>query len=509
MLNLVVFSKDRACQLDLLLRSLRTHLAWLDPGEISVLYAHSTAPYARGYETVRALHPGVRFVAEADAASFRDATLALVDTARPLTTFLVDDDVLLAGFSLDDPELARLATRPELACVSLRLAPRIDYCYSLDRPAPPPELDADRTWAWPGAPGDWAYPMSLDGHVFRTVELLPLLEQLPFSNPNSLEAVLAEHPLPLPRSGCYEEPRLLNVPANRVQDTAPNRHGSIPAELLNDRFLAGERIAAASLDGVVNRAPHHELDYVFEPYAAPAAAPAPVPLRRGRPRAQVGLLVIATADYLPFATEMIESARTHLLPGHRIVPFLFSDGLLGDRVGFPAATLYRYHVFCEHRERLAAMDYLFYADADMLFVDRVGEEILGRLVATAHPGYVGTRGTYEDRPESTACVAPGEGEHYFCGGFNGGEAGAFLGLAETIAARIDTDDRNGIVAVWHDESHLNRYLVDNPPETILSPSYCYPEVLHPHYRALWPVSYPPKLVALDKSSGRRRLVRAA
>ena len=61
------------------------------------------------------------------------------------------------------------------------------------------------------------------------------------------------------------------------------------------------------------------------------------------------------------------------------------------------------------------------------------------------------------------------------GGFVGGRRDLFLELAETIAATIDRDEEAGLVALWHDESHLNRALIDSPPFLNLTPSYCYPD----------------------------------
>jgi glycosyl transferase family 6 len=510
-INLVVFSKDRPAQLELLLRSIRTHLAGWQSCPISILYAGDGGRADDGYDVVRYLNPEFRWERENEARSFKQHTLSLVDPQHPLTAFLVDDDVFRAPVSLADAPFRQLADDEEIMAVSLRLDPAMDYCYSEDGPARPPAFESRHVWRWPGAPGDWGYPMSLDGHVFRTEAILPLLEEHEWFNPNSLEDALFRHPLPQPKLCCYSRSRLVNVPANRVQDTAPNRHAGVDAAVLNERFLAGERIALEPFSGLRPRAPHHEVAYAWErriddlaPPLAPARdeAPAPVAMAQRRP-ATVGLLCIATADYLPWAARMVESAKTHFLPGHDVRPFVFSDGHLGPkRVGFPGATLYRYEVFAEHRRWLEQLDYVFYCDADMLFVDTVGDEVLGRLVGTQHPGYVGLRGTYEDRPESRACVLPDEGERYYCGGFNGGEAAAFLDLSEELAARIAEDDANGVLAVWHDESHLNRYFADNAPEVVLSPSYCYPEIVTPNYREAWPEDYVPRLVALDKHHGR-------
>jgi histo-blood group ABO system transferase len=218
---------------------------------------------------------------------------------------------------------------------------------------------------------------------------------------------------------------------------------------------------------------------------------------------RIGLLVIATQKYIQFVPGLHESVLQHFLKGHKVTLFVFTNGtppsgtvrIPYEHRPWPHSTLMRYHAFSSQRDLLSQMDYLYYCDADMRFVADVGEEILGSLVATVHPGFYDKMPddfTYERRKESTAFVGPGEGSRYFAGGFNGGLTDRFLSMAEDIARRIDIDSSNGIVALWHDESHLNRYLLDHPPTKILSPSYCYPE------SAAWAPPFPPKLVALEK-----------
>lgn len=216
----------------------------------------------------------------------------------------------------------------------------------------------------------------------------------------------------------------------------------------------------------------------------------------------VGLILIATNKYKIFVRPLIDSARSFFLKNSKVTYYLFTDSDefndLGEDViinkiehlPWPFITLYRYKTFVKHKNILSLEDYLFYCDIDMRFVDYVGEEILGDLVSTIHPGFRGGRGTPETNPQSTAFIPPYEELIYYAGGFNGGSASNFLNMAEQIDKNIDIDYQNGIIAIWHDESHLNKFFTNNKPTNVLSPSYCYPES--------WNLDYDKKLLALDK-----------
>lgn len=213
----------------------------------------------------------------------------------------------------------------------------------------------------------------------------------------------------------------------------------------------------------------------------------------------VCLVTVVSGDaYVRYAEELGESADEFFHPDPD-TGFLILEG----REGWPAATLYRYHVLLENEKHLRDFDHVFLVDADMRFEAPVGHEIVRPRVATQHPGYVGIEPDllpYERFTGSAAWVGKGAGSRYYCGGFVGGSSWHFWVMARKIVEWIDQD--NPEYAVWHDESYLNRFLIDHPPFQILPPSYCYPDNDQP-YVNLWPERYERILVALDKSAAER------
>ncbi len=218
--------------------------------------------------------------------------------------------------------------------------------------------------------------------------------------------------------------------------------------------------------------------------------------------------VVSGEAYERYAADLFASAFEFFGPD----PVVAHVALPG-REGWPAATLYRYHVLLEHERVFDGFDHVFLCDADMRFEAPVGSEILHYLVGTQHPGFVGKRALpFERREESAAFVAEPYGRDergryygggcYYAGGFVGGETDAFLWLAREITSGIGADERAEITAVWHDESHLNRRFTHEPPTLVLTPSMCYPDD-DAGYLATWPERYERKLVALDKTPAER------
>jgi len=221
---------------------------------------------------------------------------------------------------------------------------------------------------------------------------------------------------------------------------------------------------------------------------------------------RVAVLYICTGKYNRFFKSFYESAGKYLLCGHEKHFFVFTDQddlsdapdvtlIHRECQGFPTDSLMRFDMFLSIRKQLEAYDYLFFFNANLLFVSPVGEEILPtHLTAVVHPGFYDKpawRYPYERNPLSTAYVEPrGKNYRYFMGSLNGGTTVDYLRLAETCSLNIHTDLAHGIVAIYHDESHLNSYLRQNGC-TPLSPAYACIEGKK--------MPFEPKLILRDKT----------
>ncbi len=228
------------------------------------------------------------------------------------------------------------------------------------------------------------------------------------------------------------------------------------------------------------------------------------------PAMRVALSVIATGKYTRFLCGLLGTAYEFFCPGHDVRILVFSDSAVPKHhqntiviptphEPWPGPTLHRYRTMLRAADTLEGCDYVYYLDVDSRFVRPVGEEVFGDLAATVHYGFCEAprrQWTYETRYASRAHVAPAErGRHYYCGGFQGGRAGIYLAAMRSMAAAIDDDERRGITACWHDESHWNRYLIDHPPDVELSHDYMCPEPWRPDTQ---------RIVIVGKNNGEMR-----
>jgi hypothetical protein len=199
---------------------------------------------------------------------------------------------------------------------------------------------------------------------------------------------------------------------------------------------------------------------------------------------KISINIIATNKYIEFVSDLIQSINEYFFKDCEIFLILYTNNSdfkieLPDRIElfishiehepWPLPTLKRFHYFMKNEDKIRESEYSFYVDADSLFINNVKGSILPQngLIGTIHPCLFNTEGTPERNPSSLAYIPHGSGNRYFCGGFIGGSANAFIAMSSEMIKRIDSDLSNGLIAIWHDESHINRFFFENPPEITL------------------------------------------
>jgi hypothetical protein len=126
------------------------------------------------------------------------------------------------------------------------------------------------TWNWRRCEPhiNFAYPFSLDGHLFHSNQIGEILSNTPdYYDPNSLEGK-GQYNVECLSSymACFQESYVVNTPLNRVQNTCTNRCGKYfghSPEELNARLLAGQRLTLNGMDFDSVIGCHQEIDLVW------------------------------------------------------------------------------------------------------------------------------------------------------------------------------------------------------------------------------------------------------
>jgi hypothetical protein len=267
----IVFSKDRPFQLDAALRSLRAHCVDVDRLIVDVLWRGSTTSFERGYRVLAAEHRHVTFDRQGE---FKSDVLRLTSHATHIM-FVVDDAIFVRDFSVGDA-IAVLDRNQACLGVSLRLGRNTTFSYTADRPQALPAFepigDGFLDWDWTRASANFHYPLEVSSSLYRALDIRPLLMDLDYHNPNTLERRLARSAILLaeqhPRLACFESSRAFSIPANVVQRSIKRNRSSAdpatsPAALMR-RFRSGERLDLGRYSGMVPGAAHQVVAFEYE-----------------------------------------------------------------------------------------------------------------------------------------------------------------------------------------------------------------------------------------------------
>jgi len=287
--QVIIFSKDRAMQLQGNLASLAAFCQEAPSLKVVVLYAASNEAYTNGYRKVKERFRDsleIKWVREQE---FRRDLLRLLGSSgcsngifsrifkwghleceHDFTTLLVDDNLFVSGFSMKTVE-QHLDEEPRSLGFSLRLGKNTTYCYSLNCDQKVPQFrkvhDGVLEFDWTTGEADFGYPLEVSSSTYRTRQLFRLLFWLPFSNPNTLEGSMAKvsrvYKKSRPLIHCFSQSVAFCSPVNKVQKIADNRSGNsveYSTEYLNEIFLNGWQIDVEQLDGFTPNSCHEEIE---------------------------------------------------------------------------------------------------------------------------------------------------------------------------------------------------------------------------------------------------------
>ena len=274
MITSIVFSKNRACQLDLLLSSIEKNFQ--DTDEIFVIYKHTDDLFQKAYDLLVekfSKNKQIKFVLESD---FQEDTIRACSEAKNnYLAFFVDDDIVYRDVSIN--KLLDGAFTENMSCISLRLGDNtvVQDCYT-GQPCIIPDIhnviEKDGgvlfVWNWISLGGrhtNFGYPFSVDGHVYPKEDIIPIIQQYEYDTPNAFEGRFDKNWLK-PDMCCLKTSSVVNTPLNLV-GSSQNRAGEqfgISLEELNNKYVEGFIISLEDMDFSNITGCHQELPITFK-----------------------------------------------------------------------------------------------------------------------------------------------------------------------------------------------------------------------------------------------------
>lgn len=254
MFHLIIWSKDRACQLDLLLRSIQ----WcgIKP-YVSVIYKSSTDEFEKGYDLVNkkyntfdsnfALINQNLYLSK----SFNSATMAEVHSYSNLEYwenigFCTDDTVFYRKFPANPTSFPLLKYNESF---SFRLGLNTllqDYSVGSIQPPLNRYINGGETISWNPQEyhplNNYGYPYSLDLHIYNRSNIQDCLEEFTFKNTNELEGGLSHRRSRITTMTAFKKSLAVNIPMNNMSGMTLSGQTTSCAkstEELNEAFLDG------------------------------------------------------------------------------------------------------------------------------------------------------------------------------------------------------------------------------------------------------------------------------
>lgn len=270
MLQIIVFSFNRALQLDTLLCTMLEH--WKQPAfELDVVYNSSSDEFQKGYDLlVRKMSDKafIRFHKEslpADSVgfadllnlhnvkrlyekkclrhpktNFRSLTIQLIErSVAKHIMFMTDDAMFVDDVNLNQDIMDWILQSPKQNQYALRVGFGMD-----DQKAHYNEHEDYLSWKFDkqDLTSNWGYCFSVDAHIYAKATILELFKRNLFVNPNTLEGPVfgdaRRHGL-LNQGRGPKHTKILSFPINIVQTVDKNETLGVSTEKMNQYYLDG------------------------------------------------------------------------------------------------------------------------------------------------------------------------------------------------------------------------------------------------------------------------------
>lgn len=234
----------------------------------------------------------------------------------------------------------------------------------------------------------------------------------------------------------------------------------------------------------------------------------------------VAICFIGTGNYLNFLPNYYENIKKYFLPDCQKTFLVFTDGELNDlpkdiipyyqeHLEWPYVTLKRFEIIWKAKDIIQKNDWFVFIDADALVVDDIIEdEFFDKskpFFGVHHPCHFLQMpphnqypGAFETNTASVSHITEDDDlSVYYQGCLWGGRVPDVIKMIQDLDDMVNKDLENDVIALWHDESHLNKFFIDNKNNVnTLGSEYAYPEVFSGY------CEFEPKIIHLAKNNSK-------
>lgn len=284
-MNALILSKNRACQLHLLLETIKLNCPTLF-NKIYIIYTGTDTEYLKGYSLLQDRHIYDNIVWQQEKDFYGDFVNFLKTNDTELFCGLTDDCVFYRPTDLSFRVLDNIFSNSDVFCFSLRLGLNTtlqDYVsnsfqnpltwYDIRSISYQQQLVNIIIWSWREicCVHNYGYPISLDGHIYRTKDMYDLTTKYSIGCLRGWEGVLAENCRRDTNKylmSAETESSVYCIPNNCVQD--PPMHAGIKhnytSDGLNNQYLRNNIISTDSIITTGVNWCHQELEFKYVEY---------------------------------------------------------------------------------------------------------------------------------------------------------------------------------------------------------------------------------------------------